>query len=406
MSHLHLDALGGVAGDMFAASLLHADPEAAPDVVRHVGAVAAGVSCRVVPHDDGVLTGCRFRVAVEGGADGHDHVAWREIRGGLDRAGLPDPVAARAIAIFGLLADAEASVHGVDPDEVSFHEVGAADSIADIVAAATLIERFGIRTASVSALPLGGGRVETAHGPLPVPAPATTRLLEGFEWRDDGIGGERVTPTGAAILRHLVGAPGAAPPGGRLVRTGIGFGTRRLNGISNCLRALLFEPVLFDTVSPDDKTAIPHRRLAVLTCEIDDQTAEDLATAIGRLRASPAVHDAVSFAVMGKKNRMATRLELLADEASLEATVDAVFRETTTIGLRIAHVDGRTLRRRAVATADGTRVKLVERPGGITGKAEADDVAAAGDAAARHGRRAAAVAAALAAPGSAEEVRS
>ena len=390
MSHLHLDALGGVAGDMFAASLLHADPGGADDVARHVHAVTDGVSCRVVPHDDGVLAGCRFRVEVRREGEGHDHVRWREIRRSLGRAGLPDPVAARAIAIFALLADAEAAVHGVEPDEVSFHEVGAEDSIADIVAAATLIERLAIRTASVSALPLGGGRVETAHGPLPVPAPATARLLEGFAWRDDGIGGERVTPTGAAILRHLVGTPAAASPGGRLLGSGIGFGTRRLDGISNCLRALLFE------TGPDATAAIPHRRLAVLTCEIDDQTAEDLATAIDRLRALPSVHDVASFAVTGKKNRLATRVEVLADDAGVEEAVDAVFRETTTIGLRIARVDGRALRRRAVATADGTRVKLVERPGGVTGKAEADDVAAAGDAASRAERRTEAVAAALA----------
>ncbi len=391
MTHLHLDALGGVAGDMFAAALLHVDPEAADEVGRHVRA-AASVACRVVAHDDGVLSGRRFVVDQPAEEGGHDHVAWRAIRARLGSV-LPDPVAGRAVAIFAVLADAEARVHGIDPDDVSFHEVGAADSIADIVAAATLIERLGVRTASVSALPFGGGRVETAHGPLPVPAPATSLILQGFEWRDDGIGGERVTPTGAAIIRHLVGDQTRTTPAGRLAGSGIGFGTRRLNGISNCLRALVFEP---DAAA---ETGIPHRRLAVVTCEVDDQTAEDLATAIGRLRALDAVHDAVSFAVLGKKNRLATRIELLADVTRTGEVIDAVFRETTTIGLRIAHVDGRALLRRSVETVQGTRVKLVDRPGGTTGKAEADDLARSGDAAMRAARGRDAVDAALSTDG-------
>lgn len=380
MTHLHLDTLGGIAGDMVVASLLHLAPDEAEHVRRNVR-LAAGCDATPVPHEDGVLAGRRFRVTAPetDRTDGHDHVDWRRLRTRLAGCGLPAPVAARSAAIFTVLADAEARVHGTTPDEVTFHEVGAHDSVADIVAAATLLEQLDVRTASVSALPLGGGRVETAHGPLPIPAPATALILEGFRWHDDGIGGERVTPTGAAIVRHLVREPDAPRPIGRLRATGVGFGTRRLDGISNCVRALLID------VAPGAEAvdAVPHRRLAVVTCEIDDQTPEDLATGLDRMRALPFVHDALTVAAIGKKGRMTLQLQLLADAGAVEDAIGAVFRETTTIGLRIHQVDGRALRRRVVSTTSGPRVKRVERPGGPTGKPEADDVATAGDAAAR-----------------------
>ncbi len=387
MTFLHLDALGGAAGDMFAAALLHAWPEAEPIVVGHVRD-AAGVACAVVRHDDGVLAGRRFRVA-DGDVDRHDHVDWARLRARLGDGRLPARVGARAIAIFEILAAAEARVHGVDPDEVSFHEVGAADSVADIVAAAVLLEHGGVTGGTISSLPLGRGRVETAHGPLPVPAPATALILAGADWHDDGIAGERVTPTGAAILRHLVdGAPVGAGPRGRLTATGIGFGTRRLTGISNCLRVLVFDPAAPGAIP---EAAVPHRRLAVLTCEIDDQSGEDLATGLDRLRVLPFVHDAMTMPAFGKKGRLATQVQVLAAADAVEAAVEAVFRETTTIGLRVHVVEGRALRRRVVETASGARVKLVERPGGVTGKAEADDVASFGDAPARARARTAAV---------------
>ena len=160
----------------------------------------------------------------EGQIGDHGHVHWRRLRERLAAAPLDAAVAAQAIAIFGLLAEAEAGVHGVAVDEATFHEVGAWDSIADIVAAAYLIETIGAESWSAGSLPLGGGRVRCAHGELPVPAPATLRLLEGFSFHDDGRPGERVTPTGAAILKALVTSTGFGS--GRLEKTGHGFGLR------------------------------------------------------------------------------------------------------------------------------------------------------------------------------------
>jgi uncharacterized protein (TIGR00299 family) protein len=377
MRHLHLDPVGGVAGDMFVAALLDAAPEHEADCLRAAQAVAR-VSCRVLRHRDHVLSGARF--AVEAAAGQHDqadhgHAAWRDIRSRLRAAPLAEAVRRHALGIFEELAAAEARVHGIAPEAVTFHEVGAADSIADIVAAAVLIaaqaDADGDATWSCAPLPLGSGRVETAHGVLPVPAPATTLLLEGFAVIDDGIRGERITPTGAAILRHLRAHEPAPAGPWRLLGSGIGFGSRPLPGVSNVLR------VLVSRHEPAPHPPPGHRKLAVVSFEVDDQTPEDLATGLDRIRAVPGVHDVLQIPAFGKKGRMAAHVQILAAPAALEAAVSAAFHETSTIGLRTQIVAGRTLARSTaeVSVAGRTvRVKRVERPGGATGKAECDDL--------------------------------
>jgi uncharacterized protein (DUF111 family) len=180
-----------------------------------------------------------------------------------------------------------------------------------------------------------------------------------------------VTPTGAAILRYL---PRRARPAGVLRQSGTGFGTRRLNGISNCLRALVLE-----TDEAGARPATPHRRLGVIGFEIDDQSGEDLAAGLDRLRGLPGVHDVLQMAAFGKKGRLAVHVQVLAAPDAMDAVIEACFRETTTIGLRTHMVEGRALQRRfAEVTVGGqdVRVKLVERPGGVTGKAESDHMLA------------------------------
>ncbi len=356
---------------MFVGCLLDAFPEHRAAAVEAAEALAH-VGCRLLPHEDGTLTGSRFVVEDAPHDHGHHHAHWRSIRARLDDSPLAPAVRAHAIGIFAVLAEAEGRVHGVPADAVTFHEVGAADSIADIVAAAAVIEAVGPARWSVASLPLGGGTVQTAHGTMPVPAPATALLLEGFAMHDDGIAGERVTPTGAAILRYLqCGA--AAPARGTLRRSGYGFGTRRLPGVSNCLRALMFE-------DEGAASAPGHRELAVISFEVDDQSGEDLATGLERLRALPGVHDVLQMAAFGKKSRLAVHIQVLTAPDALDAVVEACFQETTTIGLRTHLVEGRALARRfAAVEVEGqeTTVKLVERPSGdgalvVTGKAEAD----------------------------------
>ncbi len=379
MRHIHLDPLGGAAGDMFVAAMLACFPEHRDDAIDAARRLA-GVACRLVDHDDGTLTGSRFEVDAPAADPGHDHehrshahVHWRGLRERIASSELPPPVREQAIGIFTVLAAAEARVHGVLPDEVTFHEVGAADSVADIVAAAWLIAALGPASWSVASLPIGSGRIRTAHGTMPVPAPATALLLEGAWMHDDGVPGERVTPTGAAILRHLA-CFGAARPSGVLRRSGLGFGTRRLPGMSNCLRVLVFDA---QAGAETGARTLQHRELAVINFEVDDQSGESLGTGLERIRAAAGVHDVIQIAAVGKKGRLAAHVQVLARPDALDAVARLCFDETTTIGLRTHLVQGQALARRLVEVpVDGhtMRVKLVERPGGVTGKAEADDL--------------------------------
>lgn len=421
---IHLDALGGVAGDMFAAALLDAFPGHQAGVMASIAAALPAVTCELVRHNDGILAGRRFIVARQGAepvppprpihrhpAHDHDHQHdhqhdswhatepathghrhWSQIRAALQDSALEPMVCEHAVGIFARLAEAEARVHGIAVQDVAFHEVGAWDSIADIVAAAHLIAALGAEAWSVSALPLGSGRVRTQHGPLPVPAPATSLLLEGFETLDDGVPGERVTPTGAAILAYLraiAPAPAAMPR--TLQGSGIGFGTRVLPGLSNCLRVLVY-------ATRTTPAGSPHRDLGVIEFEVDDQSAEDLAMGLDRLRDHPDIFDVVQMPVFGKKGRMMTHIRALARASALDGAITACFRETTTIGLRHRVVSGAALprRMRTVTVAERpVRVKIVDRPGGRTAKAEADDAVAHESHSVRAGLRRAAEEAAL-----------
>jgi uncharacterized protein (TIGR00299 family) protein len=342
------------------------------------------VGFRLAAHNDGILTGRRFLVIRAGEPEAHHHhrhgdhghgghrhdIDWSLIREALVTSRLDRESVKHANGIFSRLAEAEAAIHGVQPEDVRFHEIGAWDSIADIVAAAWLIARLGATRWTVGPLPLGGGRVRSDHGPLPVPAPATARLLEGFVTIDDGIGGERVTPTGAAILSYVCEKAPSAPKPRILKSSGYGFGTKRLPGISNCLRALAFAPA--------ETSPVPQNQIAVLECEIDDQTAEDLSLAIETLRGQQGVLDVVQAPVFGKKGRMMTHLRILAEPDAREAILATAFNETTTIGIRHSLVERSALPRRAAKVEAGgksLRLKVVDRPSGQTAKVEADDLA-------------------------------
>lgn len=400
--HLHLDPVGGIAGDMFIAALLDAFPGlgAGMDAALATVGLPPGARCALLPHHDGVLSGRRFDVSLPADSAtpraGHHHpphVGLAAIRAAIAAMGLDAAVAARAGAIFAVLAEAESQVHGVSVDQVKFHEVGALDSIADIVGAAWIIEALGPATWSVGALPLGSGRVHTAHGALPLPAPAVVRLLTGFAFVDDGLPGERVTPTGAAILRHLDCASGMVPRPGRLTASGLGFGSRKLPGLANVLRVLAFEFDMTHAPAADE--------VALLAFEVDDQTAEDLALGLERLRACDGVLDVVQSPVFGKKGRIAAQVQVLAQPERRAAIVAACFAETTTLGVRHQLLARSVLARHetTVVDADGrtVRVKLARRPdGALSAKAESTDLRPGGGRSGRESLRRESEAAALA----------
>jgi uncharacterized protein (DUF111 family) len=212
---------------------------------------------------------------------------------------------------------------------------------------------------------------------LPVPAPATAAILIGFAWRDDGVSGERVTPTGAAILRH-VGAAARATAGRVLAASGTGAGTRELADLPNILRALIFE---------DGAGENPRDRVAVLGFDIDDMTGEELAEAAERIRACPGVLDVSMAAALGKKGRPLTWFRVLAREEALQAVQRACLQQTSTLGLRW-RIEERAVLARTERDSDGVRVKAATRPdGSITVKAESDDLRNAPDLAGRRRRQ-------------------
>ena len=385
---LHLDAIGGVAGDMFIAAVLDAFPDLQNGMLQaiRVAGLPEDIVCRVVEHRDDVLTGVRFLVEEPSyrphnrglalPQEKHEHTPFREVRQRLESSDLAPAVKLGAVQIFAQLARVEGQVHGMPPDDVSFHELGGWDSIADMVGAAFLIDALQATRWTVSTLPQGSGRIKTDHGWLPVPTPATALLLQGFEFIDDGLKGERITPTGAAILRHLNAAQhDAAQPRQprRLLRSGYGFGTKAFPGLSNVLRVLAFE----ENSAGSTTSGIGSEQIAQLAFEVDDQTGEDLAIALDRLRTHPSVRDVMQIPAFGKKGRVTAHILVLAEPHDLENVIQICFEETATLGLRWQLIERRILPRRSSSVDIGgrsIRVKVAERQGSMTAKAESDDL--------------------------------
>jgi len=368
-SSVVLDPIGGISGDMFVAAMLDAFPELAAPVLalmRKEG-LPSGISLALVKRVNGGIAAAGLDF---GGSANAPSGAYAEFRKRLEQAGLPTAVEKHALGILALLAEAEATVHAIPVEDVHFHEIADWDTQADILGAAAIIDRLGEARWYCRPLPLGSGTIETAHGTLPVPAPATAHLLRGFAFRaDDGVPGERVTPTGAAILRYL-NAAGVDAPAGTLVANGYGAGTRQFKGIPNVLRVLGLNSV-----------AQPGEPILVIEFEVDDQSPEETAIALDHLRAVVGVRDVATFQGLGKKGRWLQSVRILADPWHSEAVAAAIFLETTTLGLRLREEKRLTLSRREVIVdeeAGSVRVKVADRPDRRTAKAEADDVAVRG----------------------------
>ncbi len=371
LTHIHLDPVGGVAGDMFIAAMLHISPDLEAPMIAAIRAAGLPdhINIQSAPFQDFALTGRRF-VVDEPSKNSHDHRAFADIVDALASSSLDEKVRDRAISIFTLLAEVEGQIHGVATKDVSFHELGGWDSIADIVGAAFLIESCAATSWSIGSLPKGSGTVKTAHGPLPVPSPATARLLEGFAWHDDGRPGERVTPTGAAIVRHLNCSDRMPSGGKKLNASGYGFGTRRFMGMSNTLRVMLFVD--------GDTSEIAREEIAVIEFELDDQTAEDIALALANLRELEGVLDVLQMPAYGKKGRLVNHIQLLCRPHALDSALAACFNQTSSLGIRY-HISQRAILSRdeaEVAMAGvAMAVKIAHRPDGrLTAKLESDSV--------------------------------
>ena len=294
-----------------------------------------------------------------------------EIRRLVAESGAPDSVREKADRVFTAIATQEGEIHGMAPEEVHLHEVGAVDAILDVVGSVWGLELLGGERGHCAPIQLGDGFVKAAHGTLPVPAPATLKLLEGLRVRPGPEGaGELVTPTGAGLVHVLSSGP---PPAEYVPRrSGFGAGTKDFVGRANALRIVL----------ADVEPPVPAGResLVLLAADIDDMTGEYLAAAADDLRAAGAL-DVVVLPPHMKKGRVGARLEVLArPEGALELE-RLIFARTTTIGVRSSTVLRLALpRQERVVDVDGlrVRVKVATLPDGARrAKAELDDVIAA-----------------------------
>src|SRR6476469_3917471 len=280
-----------------------------------------------------------------------------EIHRLIDAVPIPEKVTRLTHAAFEAIASIESEIHGVAPDDLHLHEVGAVDAIMDVVGSIWGVEQLGIERIYNTRVALGDGTVKTAHGVLPVPAPATIRLLEGVSVRPGPAGsGELTTPTGAALLRVL--SKGAPPSEYVPRRSGYGAGTRDIHGQLNALRIIVGEAALdqHDHHHHHHHEHVHTEHLHVLSADIDDMSPEELAGAADLLRAEGAL-DVVLLHTTMKKGRLGTRVE------------GRIFQQFTTIGVktfdvvrkaleresRLVRFDGRDIRVKVATLPDGTR---------------------------------------------------
>ena len=286
----------------------------------------------------------------------------------VEQAPVSDWVKQRAVRAFQLVGEAEGRVHAVAPDKVHLHEVGAVDAVLDIVGGIEGFEKLGVEAVYHLPVAVGQGWVETAHGKLPVPAPATAILLEGLEIAADGpVIGEATTPTGAALLRVL--SSGAPPERWRMVGSGWGAGRRDPKTYPNALRILVAE------------SASEAGRVVLLATDVDDMSPEYVEPLRQALVAAGAL-DVQTWTVQMKKGRQGFRVEVMAPESLAEAVTAELFRHSTTAGVRRWVAERATLpRHQLTVRLDGVAVRVKVLDGGsVRVKPEYDDVLAAAQA--------------------------
>ena len=362
---LYFQGLGGASGDMILAALasLGVDLDSVEQAVSRLAGTP--IRLRVEPASSHALHGVRVHVEAPEDSPSTRHRSLADILTLIGNGDLPPGVQAQSERVFMRLAEAEADVHNTTPDAIHFHEVGALDSIADIVGCCLGLDRLAVDDVAVAPLPIGCGTVECAHGIYPTPAPATAWLLRDSAVVQTDEPFELVTPTGAALLttwRSLA----LVPPGSRLVQIGYGFGHRTLNGRPNVLRAMLFEP----PVESEGDSCL------VLECHVDDTTPELIGQFTEKALAAGAL-DVYTTGVQMKKQRPGTLVTILCRLDDREAVLDLLFRETTTFGVRESVSQRTTLKRRmeTVETPFGpVRVKVgTWRGDDVTVAPEMDD---------------------------------
>ena len=354
MNLLYFDCFAGISGDMTLGALIDLGVPQKYLVQELAKLGVPGYSLRVARVQRSGITGRQVQVKIS--HHEHHHRTFKDIEKIIVKSPLAARIKERSIAVFRLIAEAEGKVHNKKAGAVHFHEVGAIDSIVDIVGCMIGFDCLGIDRFAAAAVPTGGGFVQCQHGTLPVPAPATVLLLKGIPVYDNGIKAELVTPTGAAILAALCESFGAIPPM-TIQKTGYGAGSRELAETPNMLRLILgtaLQPGCIDTV-------------IVLEATIDDMSPELAGYAMERLFEAGAL-DVAFTPVYMKKNRPAMLVTVICTEARQAPLTAMFFAETTTAGVRAYRAERSILQRREghVNTKFGKlKVKLLQDGSGI-----------------------------------------
>ena len=300
-------------------------------------------------------------------SEGHHHRGLSIILGRIEKAQLAPRAAERATRIFTRLAEAEAKVHAMPVEKVHFHEVGAVDSIIDIVGACVGFELLGLDDFVCSAMDVGGGTVMTAHGLLPVPAPATTELLAGVPVHTSGVLKELVTPTGAAVATTLASAYGQVPTM-TMKAVGYGAGTADLKEKANILRILIGER---DGVALGDSSAGWDLPVSVIEANVDDMNPQVYGYFAEKALAAGAL-DVWSTSALMKKSRPGIVITILCEPSNTQRMMDLLFRETTTIGVRTHEAQRKILDREFVRVKTewgDVRIKVSRLAGAIVNAA-------------------------------------
>ncbi|MBN1283569.1 MAG: nickel pincer cofactor biosynthesis protein LarC [Proteobacteria bacterium] len=322
MTIAYFDCFSGASGDMILGALVDAGAPLAK-ITRELAKLRIG-EFRIDKRKRKDFAGTDLRVVALAEPD---HAHYGDIDRAISRAPIAKGAKELAREVFRRLAEAEARVHGTTVEKVHFHEVGAVDSIVDIVGSAIALEQMGFREVHCSPLPLSRGTVRCAHGELPVPAPATLELIRGVPLRKTDVEGELVTPTGAAILTAVASHFGESPLQ-RIDRVGVGFGDRKIPGRPNILRLMIGDGF----------------RAVAIESDMDDMNPELFDNAMQRMFAAGAV-DVTLQPIQMKKNRPGVRLACVAPWAAKDRVIDAVLSETTTFGVRYWDVERRMLAR-------------------------------------------------------------
>ena len=360
-----LDPFSGISGDMTLGALIGVglDPDWLRALPERMGLPQVGVEIREVLRGEIVCWKVDFDIPPQPHGRHIDQI--REL---VANSGAPEDVRERADKAFWSIAASEGEIHGLPPEQVHLHEVGAVDAILDVVGAIWGFSELGVEDVRCGTIRTGDGTVRAAHGVLPVPAPATLKLLEGYRVSPGPEGaGELVTPTGAALVRAL--STGLPPAEYVPRRSGFGAGTKDFVGRANALRIVLADV--------DLARAGPRERATIVACDVDDMSPEYVAGAAERARVAGAL-DVTLVAVTMKKGRQGTRIEILCRPEDAPRFEALLLRETTTIGVRRSEVD-RVVLAREEATVDvlghTVRVKVVTlSDGGRRAKPEFDDV--------------------------------